>query len=209
MSGMPRGNPPFETKGMVTVWKKRVLALLLALPVLFVGCGKQETPQQIQEQTAQIVAQDFVSGAAITYGNLQLSAQLVKNTKGETTLTVESPETIKGLKMTAKDGEVELEYRGLSTSVDPDSFVGKTLLQTAVKALNMAGNPQGISVTQTDGGVQLVSSTQGMDFTLTLDQETGHFLELSVPEESLVIRFDNFQFADPPENQEETGEAAS
>lgn len=178
--------------------KMRIAALLLCLPLLLCSCSKApETEEEIREEAAEIASRDFVSGASIEYGGLSLRAQITKDSQGETTVTMESPETVKGLTLTAKDGEVALHYKGLSTSIDPDSFVGKTLVQAAIKALNEAGNPQGITVTRTDGGVQLISSTEGMNFTLALDQETGHFLELSVPDEKLNIKFENFQFADP------------
>ncbi|MCI8351826.1 MAG: hypothetical protein HFJ86_11805 [Oscillospiraceae bacterium] len=185
--------------------KTRLAALLLCLPLLFCGCGEKapETEEEVKQEAAEIASRDFVSGASIEYGGLSLRAQIAKDAQGETTVSLESPETLKGLTLTSKDGEVALHYKGLSTSIDPDSFVGKTLVQAAIKALNQAGNPQGISVTRTDGGVQLISSTEGMEFTLALDQETGHFLELSVPDEKLNIKFENFQFADPKEEAQE------
>ena len=162
------------------------LSLLLVL--LFCGCGCQ------QEQSSQpTVPSGFESRASIRYGDMDLTALVSRTQEGVTTVTFESPESLKDLTLTLQGEEVTLSYQGLSLSLNANGFPARSIARVMQDALNRALEPQGCTVSLEDGVLELRGQIDAYEFVLRMDGENGNLLSLSVPGENMEMTFENFQ----------------
>jgi hypothetical protein len=89
---------------------------------------------------------------------------------------------------------VDLSYKGLSFSFDPQSLPGGAVAQIAVSSINRAMKDDGITMDYSAGALTLSGIMESGEFTLRLDKENGNLIKLWVPSEELEIEFANFTF---------------
>ena len=78
--------------------------------------------------------------------------------------------------------------------MDPETLTDGMAGQLLFDALENALGEDTVSVTNQDGVLTVVGEAGGGSFVLRLDEETGNFLSLEIPEEDFSLTFQGFSF---------------
>jgi hypothetical protein len=111
-------------------------------------------------------------------------------------VTFTSPESLADVAFVFWGDKVELNYKAMSFTFDPNSVPGGAVARIAVGAINTALSGKGLAVQYTDNALTLSGTLDSGDFILRVDQNDQSLLRLSIPEQQLDIEFVNFTFLD-------------
>jgi hypothetical protein len=187
------GNPP--PKGW---WRPFSLGVLLTLIVCiggFAACALRQAPQSPANPLVSHVG-NFDTTANITYRDLKATATITQETPQSCAVTFSSPASLQDMSFVFREGVVDLGYKGVSFTFDPESLPGGALAKIAVAGVNTAMKDDGVTVDYTEGVLSLSGLLESGEFTLRLDPENGNLMKLLVPAEDLEIEFVNFTFLD-------------
>lgn len=134
--------------------------------------------------------------ANISYRGLDATATISQTTPDRCSVQFSSPASLQDMAFVFTEDSVDVSYRGLSFSFDPGSMPSAAISKLAVSAINSSFLDENIELTRTDSGILLDGVSDGGEFTLQLDGESGNFLKLSIPSQELEIEFENFRFLD-------------
>lgn len=173
----------------------RVTSLVLAFLLLFCGCGT--TGENVPGKTPLAEhSGNYRTTAHINYKDLKASASISQETPSSCSVVFESPPSLKEMAFVFRQDSVDLSYKGLSFSFNPDSMPGGAVAKLAVSAINKAMKDEGLNVALDGSALEVTGMLENGEFSLKLDGKTGNLLKLSVPAEELEIEFVNFQFFD-------------
>lgn len=154
------------------------IAALLAVGML-TGCAVLEKPPKTFTLPPQ-----YQLTARLSYRGLDAQIRL-RREEGRDILEFESPEGLRGLRLTLDPGVTKLDYgtmeRRFTRSSLPETSVAQLLLTTLNDA-NANGIPK-------DG---LCQGPWG-EYTLQLDETGSKILKLSIPRQSLDLQVQNFE----------------
>lgn len=171
--------------------------LLIAI-LVFAGlsaCSRQ-TPVRTPVNLLTEHSGNFDATANITYKELRATATIVQETPRACSVTFSSPASLKDMSFVFREGVVDMAYKGLAFTFDPQSLPGGAAAKIAVAGINRAMKDDGITVDYTEGILSLSGIMESGEFSLRLDPESGNLMKLSVPAEELEIEFINFTFLD-------------
>jgi hypothetical protein len=179
-------------------WKPFSLGVLLTLIVGIAGfaaCALRPTPKAPTNPLINHIG-NFDTTANITYRDLKATATITQETPQSCAITFSSPASLQDMSFVFREGVVDLGYKGVSFTFDPQTLPGGALAKIAVAGVNKAMKDDGITVDYTEGVLSLSGLLESGEFTLRLDPENGNLLKLLVPAEDLEIEFVNFTFLD-------------
>ena len=158
----------------------------------FTACQKKPVP----EESLPLRSGNFETTANISYKELKATATITRETPKSCIVVFTSPESIKDMAFVYSEGNVDLSYKGMSFSFDPDSLPGRAIANIAIAGINKAMEADGFSLDYTGNALVLTGVMESGEFTMRLDKESGNLIKLSVPAEDLEIEFVNFSFLD-------------
>ena len=162
--------------------------LLLALT----SCSRPKTPETLFEGHSG----NFDTTANISYRELSATARITRETPRSCSVTFTSPESLADVAFIFWSDRVELNYKAMSFTFDPNSVPGGAVARIAVGAINAALSGKGLAVQYEDSALTLSGTLDSGDFILRVDQNDQSLLRLSIPEQQLDIEFINFTFLD-------------
>lgn len=170
-----------------------LLVILLIAGAFFTGCAKKQpdTKEPLKGRTG-----NYTTTAKIGYRDLQATARISQESPSSCAVTFESPESLEDMGFIFREDSVDLSYKGLSVTFEPDTLPGGAVAKMAVTAINKAMKDDGLTVAMTDGALEIRGMMESGEFILTINKETGNLMKLSVPAEELEIEFANFKFLD-------------
>lgn len=173
--------------------RKIILVLLAILLATFVtGCALKK--QSVKPQNRAIHAAGFDTTAEIKYKTLSATAKISQETPAQCTVAFSSPESLEGLSFAFHENGVDMAYRGLMFTFDPDSVPGTAAASMAVRAINAVMRDQGVELRSDGSFIELQGTMDSGEFLLRVDAESGNLLKLSVPDEDFEIVFGGFTF---------------
>lgn len=146
-----------------------------------------------EERLTQRANGSFSAAATLRYGKVT-SRVAVERDPTSYTLTFSEPKSLAGMKVIFQEEEVEVQYGALSFRVDPESFATSAPVKLLAGAINAATADSGVTVELTGGVATITGEGDGGQFILRLDEKSGNFLSLSIPESEFSMEFENFQF---------------
>lgn len=167
--------------------------LLMIFSVILSGCAKEPAKSKLPLKEH---AGGYSTTANITYKELRAVAAISQETPSSCSVTFESPPSLESMGFIFRQDGVDMSYKGLSFSFEPDSLPGGAVARLAVSAINKAMNDDGLSVGIDGSALEVRGIMESGDFILRMDKETGNLIKLSVPGEELEIEFVNFRFLD-------------
>lgn len=135
----------------------------------------------------------FRCKASISYGEMEATADIVRSLDGTTRITLNTPEALNGLQFDFSESNVSLNFKGMKLDVEPSSFLASSMASVMVGAVESALQDENLNTNSKDGVLTVTSKNETGNFTLTLDEETGAPLSLSVPSLNLDCNFTEFQ----------------
>ena len=177
--------------------RKAVLILAAVICIAFVlsltSCSpKEKTPEDLFEGHSG----NFDTTANISYKDLSATARITRETPRSCSVTFSSPESLADVAFVFWDDRVDLNYKAMSFTFDPNSVPGAAVARLTAAAVNSALSGKGLAVQYADNALTLSGALDSGSFTLRLDQGDQRLLKLSIPDQQLDVEFINFTFLD-------------
>jgi len=175
-------------------------AIAFSIPILFFfifirgGKPSAQSTDPAENQVLQNLSGNFDATANINYKGISATATITQDSPLSCLVAFTAPDTLKDMRFEFSRDSVEVSYKGLSFDFDPSSVPGGSVANLAVSAINKVLLKEGLALSYEDGALAVGGSNENGAFTLVLDEETGNFLKLSVPDHQLEIDFSNFAF---------------
>ena len=107
---------------------KKATSLILVFCFLFSGCKSQKT--------ASLVTKGIKFDLKIAYGEADYEASVLIDNGGCMEAVINSPEKIKGMKITSNKFETKVEYKDLKYTYNEEEFTGYNPIITVYNALS-------------------------------------------------------------------------
>jgi hypothetical protein len=168
-----------------------VMLLGAVLLVSMAACSSGVIPPKnpLDEQSG-----NFDTIANISYKELSASARITRENPRSCSVTFTSPESLADIAFVFWGDKVDVNYKALSFTFDPNSVPGGAVASITAGAINAALSGRGLEVDYIDGALTLSGTLDSGDFSLRVDQNDGNLLMLSIPEQRLEVEFVNFTF---------------
>jgi len=150
------------------------------------GCGRKPA-DMTPEDAAALFGTDYTVSSDITFGELQLTADLTRQ-GGQTAVVITSPEHLEGLSF---DGST-VRYKDLEVTAALPAASLQTVLDDV---LDQLGRPESLKVSRSEDGQTIVSGNANGNFSLIVSD--GAPVLLKMPGEGLTAAFRDFT---PSEN---------
>ena len=159
---------------------KKFLCIFICI-LLFAGCEKtKESQNEIPDFYG------FKTDVKTVVNDISITANAEFTEIDKLVLTLTSPESVKGMKISIKDNECTIDYHSLSFSVLLKSMPFDSLCVS----LNACAHSAKTAEYRID---HYSYSYNGNTYNLYVDNETNHFKKITVNENE-IITFENFQF---------------
>ena len=155
-----------------------MLAVATAVVVFFTGCG--DAVPKVQPKT-----DGFSCQAAIHYRELELVAQLTRQTDGKLETTFSLPKSLSGITLGWDGTEMTMTLGGVTMALPTEKVPESALIRCLLDIL-AAEHAEGI---KTEEGYVINGEAQGKAYVLVCDPDTGLPKSLSMPEEELSAVF--------------------
>lgn len=136
----------------------------------------------------------FSGNVDVEMGETKIKCSISHTEKGISSVTVSSPEGLKGLSFKNLGGTYAISYNELicetKTSFLPDSSFAQAITNVLDKASEENGAVY--QKTEEENAVFTGTSVSG-EFTIYADSETGFIEKLEIPEVNIVAKFDNIK----------------
>lgn len=169
---------------------KKILAFLLCGLVLFTGCAFSKDKEE-NIKTAETIRTDFENGAHIVYKDLEAFANPGED-ENEIDVYFTSPEDLQDIRIFFKNGKIEVGYKDLLVTVDNENVFGKAVTSITEEMINSKLKEKNAELRFEGSSIIFTGVANGTEFDLIIDTLTGNFLRLNVPEEDLLLEFNNF-----------------
>ena len=160
---------------------RKILVCVIVLLLLLCGCDSQKETEPL------------VSGikflAKITYYNEQYECDTVISDEGKMQLTVNSPDTLKGLKIYMSDGKVTAEYLGITYEPKLDNMPFASISKTVYMIITQI-KKDNIKAKSDNSNCKICRKCDGRDYEFTFSP-SGLPILLTVVNESYKIEFSN------------------
>ncbi|HJB26584.1 MAG TPA: hypothetical protein H9662_08250 [Firmicutes bacterium] len=170
-----------------------VIVLCTFMLLVLTGCNSTQGENTQTENLPSTAVQPFESSAQFTYGDFAFEAVVRRDAPGTCIITLTSPKAVEGMKFTYQSDKLTIEYLGMHVDVDPNAALSQAAVSAVVKALDAVTRQNGIHVSFEDGKFLVSGETENGDFTLILDEKSGNFLSLEMPEIPMSVTFHNFK----------------
>ncbi len=166
---------------------KRILCVILCLFVLG-GCTDKSKENQIEP----LEISGFKSLITAQLNGIEISAQADVMSLDDITVTLVSPETVKDMKFTYKNGEYDVQYKGFDFGISLEALPLDNIIQNLKACLNSV---QGALPNGEKSGESLTYSYayNGHSCALYVNAETKAFENITVDGQT-VLSFENFEY---------------
>ena len=160
---------------------KRILSLVFSL-IFLCGCAAKTT-------NVKSVLSGITFETRLSFYNEVFCCSGAISKEGELTLTVNEPETIKGMKLTVKKDHLSAEFKGLTYTPKTEKLPFANVAQALYFALSDAlyRNPQ---VKAQDGAFFIESVPNDKYYKIILT-EAGFPISIEIPSAALTAEFSN------------------
>ena len=169
---------------------KKLFAVLLLGAVLFTGCSIYSGEQKAAEQ----IGTPFTSQAKFTYRGVSACMDIVSEPERSYTLTFTEPASMQDMKMVFTKEQVEFEYKGMQFAVKPEQISDGAVGRLLMDSIEAAAGKENITLNSAEGVITVRSRIDSGEFLLKLDEKTGNFLSLALPEQEFYLEFSDFSF---------------
>ena len=170
--------------------KKILLSIsLITMFFCFVSCNNApETP------TIPTTDRPFSSNVKISYKDLSYSGFLTFRNSASATLEISEPKNLEGLIFNLSNGELSAKYEGLDFPLDTLDSRTKTAAGMIFSALASAGVSSNVEINEAKNEFSVSDKIYSQRYDMVFDRKSGAVKSFSVPEQKLLVTFENFNF---------------
>jgi len=163
-------------------------AILFLFLRLFLPGGKVQNGDRLLDGLL-----DFTCKATVSYNGLTAEADVARSPDGTTRITLNTPETLKGLQFDFSNEGASLNFKGLKLDVEAASFLASSMTAVIADAFATTLRDAAFSPTEQGDAFSYTARGNGGSFTLTFDKESGAPLALNVPALDLTCEFSEYR----------------
>lgn len=126
------------------------------------GCKNHE---EIKAQTV------FSSGFTLSYNEMQIKGTIETFEDKSAEIKVESPEELKGLNISSKDGNYNIVYNGMTLSYTEENLPDGAFFKLILIALEKIQNSGTLEFEKVDSGYKAEEQTELGDISVVLDEK--------------------------------------
>ncbi len=162
--------------------KKRLFSLFLCIcfVMLLCSCGSKKSVKPVLSSVS--------FQADIEYYNEKYTCDVVLDGDSQMNVTVVSPDELKGMKIYFSNGQITVEYRGLTYKPSAGKLPLNMAISTLYGVVNSAKNGQ--KADKQDGNCLLKGKIDGIRYEL-LTSPSGFPISLSLPDKGATVYFRN------------------
>ncbi len=179
-----------------TIWVCILLGLIITVTVL--GFLKKPDNSQI----ASNVKRAFEAKATIKLKDITLVGDVNKTKDNTCTVTIQSPENLKGMKISYDGKDIVVGFKGLNVNLNGDSKLVNSIAKIIVNSIDNVNDDIGVKID--DDTLKLNGKSDTGRFNMTLSKTNRSIMSLSVPELDFECEFDDFIFKSPPQKTKTT-----
>ena len=169
---------------------KRFLAIVICGLMIFTGCAVSKEKEE-NISAAENIKTEFENGAHIIYKDLEAYAKSGEE-ENEIDIFFTSPEDLQEVRISLKNGYIQVGFKDISVDIDNDKFIGKTVIAITEELINSHLKEKNAELHFEGSSIIFKGVANGTEFELIIDTITGNFLKLNVPSENLKLEFNNF-----------------
>lgn len=162
-----------------------ITASAAVMLIAAVSACAEETPKIPEPVTA-------LSGEAAEaeLGETKLGCSITRTEGGISSITISSPEGLKGLSFKSSGGSYAISYNGLSCETENSLLPSSCFAQAISNVLDKASEENGAVYQKTEDNSAVFSGTsESGAFTLCADSRTGKIQKIEIPEKSITVTF--------------------
>ena len=137
-------------------------------------------------------ATNFQCDISLQYAGMSLGGSISRPGPGHCTITLNDPESLKGLCFDIADGEIDISYGGLKLPIGSLDIPESNIMQPLCKALDTAASIENLQIDRRDGNYVFYGPSTLSDFELLCSGD-GRILKLALSKYELDIDFDNYK----------------
>lgn len=183
--------------------RKKGLAIILSVFFMLMCTGCNKSGIGILTKTPEVNL-PFRSEMKIQAGELELSGEVKRYGTGIWEMSVTSPETLAGLKISSGDSGVKASLGELSLELPVEDVNQNAVFSLIFKAMDSAAAADALVCTETEEGKVFSGTFPAGDYTLTFDPVTLAPVRIEIPSAGICGEFTRFA----PLAAEEETEAA-
>lgn len=162
-----------------------IAAVILIFSIASCASKAPEIPELVTE---------FSGDADVEMGDTKLKCNVVHTEKGIASVTISSPEGLKGLSFKNLGGTYAISYNELICETKTSFLPNSSFAQAIVNVLDKVAEENGAvyQTTEEDNAVFSGTSKSG-DFKLYADSKTGIIKKIDLPEVNIAAKFNNVE----------------
>lgn len=154
--------------------------------------------------TKELLAEPFTCTANITTDELDATGILNRYASDSWDIEFSEPSTLSGVKLTFNANTSEASYKGLTYSMPKTAVPVNSMLLCLASAVDTIANADQTDCTASEGLLTFKGSTDGGDYILTLEEDSGNLAMFEMPNSNLIITFVNQSPLDTTSQLQET-----
>lgn len=167
---------------------KKLFIVFLALITILCSCSKNSSET---EKLAKL-ANSFTAAVDITYNELSISGDISRTADNKISLTVNSPEALKGLTFNFDGNNTTVSYYGISFELPENTASAKACINAISLAIDNALNGTDTTKNQKDGKLEINGKIADGEYTAIINEKTGIPLSIIIPDLNLSCTFSSF-----------------
>lgn len=167
--------------------------LCAALALCCCACAGEGLPLGGPEAADRLL-DPFESDFSLQYGSVNAEGHFTRTGPGCGLLEFTAPETVEGLVVECDGGAVTLSYLGLQAQFAADSLPAGAARELVAVLDALARQPERTPTVEEETAI-FGGDTGQSAFALTVDRQSGAFLELTAGEPAFTVKFENFVFS--------------
>ncbi len=153
------------------------------LAVLLAGC--QGLPGVMEQKGSVALPEKFCAQADIQYGDLALEGEYRRLATGESSLCVQSPESMQGLTLTLSGDGLTMSYEGMTFAVDSGTQAENAVMRILSASLDSLSG-RSFTIAQKEASYRLSTQNEYGPLEAIVSSEDGeHFLPEQISSGSL------------------------
>lgn len=132
----------------------------------------------------------FSGDADIELGETKIKCNISHTEKGISSITISSPENLKGLSFKNLGGKYSISYNELSCETESSFLPDSSFAQAITNVLDKASEENGATYQRSeDDKAIFIGTSESGDFTLYADSKTGTIKKIEIPEINMLANF--------------------
>lgn len=171
----------------------KLSAVAFSLCLMLSSCGLEKNrDEELKNLAREECSKSFDSICSFSVGEIKGKLSLGKRENEHYSLVFLSPSSISNMKFEIEGDKIIIGYKGIEKEMDKSELFSSSVIKIISACLSSTEIGENINITSGKDCIEVTGATDDFNFKLLLNKDTMDMLSLSVPEEDLELKFENF-----------------